>query len=201
MADEVRMGRRGFGSTAVAGLGSAVVAAIAGNQAWVRIDADNSQVADRSFAQVSSITGDASAPPVTAMALVLLASWGVVLVTRGRFRRAVAWLGLLAAVGVLGFAVAAWIVAPDTVTRDLPSLDVEVSHTAWSYLGVVAGAVGLAMALLAVRSVRRWPEMGQRYDAPADAAARLPVPPEEQSSIDLWKALDEGRDPTEPRER
>ena len=37
--------------------------------------------------------------------------------------------------------------------------------------------------------------MGKRYDAPgaADAAAA----PGERSNLDLWKAMDEGRDPTE----
>jgi hypothetical protein len=49
----------------------------------------------------------------------------------------------------------------------------------------------------AVRLVPGWPEMGRRYDAPADAAPQLAEqPPEEQENLDLWKAMDEGRDPT-----
>ena len=43
-----------------------------------------------------------------------------------------------------------------------------------------------------------WPEMGRRYDAPADATAERAAPlPEEQENLDLWKAMDEGRDPTD----
>ena len=52
------------------------------------------------------------------------------------------------------------------------------------------------------RYVRGWPEMGRRYDAPADGAAVAPTTPvEEQSSLDVWKAIDEGRDPTDASER
>ena len=39
--------------------------------------------------------------------------------------------------------------------------------------------------------------MGSRYDAPAaERAAPEAVDPAEQSGLDLWKAMDEGRDPT-----
>jgi hypothetical protein len=52
-------------------------------------------------------------------------------------------------------------------------------------LAVVAG-------VLAVVLVRRWPEMGSRYDAPTTAAPTDEI----ESDRDLWHALDEGRDPT-----
>jgi hypothetical protein len=39
--------------------------------------------------------------------------------------------------------------------------------------------------------------MGRKYDAPADVApAAAERTPEEQENLDLWKAMDEGRDPT-----
>jgi hypothetical protein len=41
--------------------------------------------------------------------------------------------------------------------------------------------------------------MGSRYDAPTAAATSTATPDqpvEEQSSIDIWKSLDEGEDPT-----
>ena len=48
-------------------------------------------------------------------------------------------------------------------------------------------------AVLAVRLVPGWPEMGSRYDAPGH-----PTPPRIMSEQrDLWHALDEGRDPTD----
>jgi hypothetical protein len=36
--------------------------------------------------------------------------------------------------------------------------------------------------------------MGSRYDAPGSDPVE--VPPEEQTNLDLWKSIDEGRDPT-----
>ena len=43
-----------------------------------------------------------------------------------------------------------------------------------------------------------WPEMGTRYDAPGSAvpAPATPAEPDERTGLDLWKAMDEGRDPT-----
>jgi len=38
--------------------------------------------------------------------------------------------------------------------------------------------------------------MGSRYDAPG-AAGSADRPEEPESNLDIWKALDEGRDPTE----
>jgi len=184
---------RSLGLVSLSGLAAGLLAAVAGNRAWVSVDAGE----DTAFATALGAARDASAPPVTALALVLLATWGVVLVTRGRFRRAVTWLGLLASLGVLGFGIAAWIVAPDAVTEDLPSLEVTTSHTAWSYLGLLAGVAAVATSALATRAVGSWPEMGRRYDAPGAGGVPSDAPVEEQTSLDLWKALDEGRDPTD----
>lgn len=213
-----RTGRTGprFAPTVVGGLAAGLAAAVAGNQAWVTISGTQQ---DAAFAAALSATRDASAPPVTATALVLLASWGVVLVTRGRVRRGVAVLGLLAAVGVLSFAVAAWVVAPDSVARDLPTLSIEATHTWWSYLGVLAGVLAVVTSFLGVRGTPGWPEMGRRYDAPTPAAqdpvgsargaaggvgqdrVTDPEEPVTDENLDLWKALDRGQDPTDPGER
>jgi uncharacterized membrane protein (TIGR02234 family) len=192
--------RRTFGLTALVGLAAAGAAALVGNRDWVRVDDDGS--GDATFATAVA-SGDLSAPPVTGTALVLLAAWGVLLVTRGRVRRAVAWLALVAALTVVGFAVQAWIALPDDVVEDLSNLDLEVTRSVWSYVGVLAGVVALVASASAVRSVGSWPEMGRRYDAPAGGAAsgtRAATPAEEQGSLELWKALDEGRDPTDGAE-
>ncbi|WP_148614718.1 Trp biosynthesis-associated membrane protein [Nocardioides rubriscoriae] len=198
---EQQAARRRFGVVVLGGLAAGTLAAVAGNQAWVSID--DGGTGDAAFASAVSAGGDLTAPPVTATALVLLATWGVVLVSRGRPRRAVAWLGLLAALAVLGFALATWVTRPGDVSDELRNLDVGVGRTLWAHVGVLAGAGAVATSLLAVRGVRGWPEMGTRYDAPAGAAGAAKgvgpsgLPVEEQASINLWKALDEGRDPTE----
>ena len=187
---------------AVLGLAAGVAAAVAGNQAWVSVDeAGSDQVVGGAGVQLS-VLADASAPPVTAMALVLLATWGVVLVTRGRFRRVVTWLGLAAALGTFGFAVLVWVVAPDDVRTTLATPDLPVSHTVWSFIGLLAGVAAVFASVRAVRSVAGWPEINRRYDAPGtDGARQRAVPIEDQTNLDLWRAMDDGNDPTARDER
>jgi hypothetical protein len=55
---------------------------------------------------------------------------------------------------------------------------------------LVAAVIALAAFAVAVRRAPRWPAMGSRYDAPG---ARTAEPATEQ---DMWRALDEGHDPT-----
>ena len=64
------------------------------------------------------------------------------------------------------------------------------SLTGWYYACAVGAVLTLAAFLVAVVAAPRWPAMGSRYDAPA---ARSAQPRTEQ---DLWRALDEGHDPT-----
>ena len=69
-------------------------------------------------------------------------------------------------------------------------------------LGLVVGVLAIALCallvlattVLALRLVRTWPEMGSRYDSPTGARETTTEQPTE--NIDIWKALDEGRDPT-----
>ncbi|MEO9324636.1 Trp biosynthesis-associated membrane protein [Nocardioides sp. C4-1] len=197
--EPVAKARSTFGPTVLTGLVTAGAAALLGNREWVSISGGGG--GDAALASSLSVTGDLTAPPVTATALVLLASWGVVLVTRGRVRRGIAWLALVAALAVLGFAVGAWLLEPGRTADDLGGFDLDVGRTAWAHLGLVAGAASVAAAALGVRRVGSWPEMGRRYDAPAAGAPDPAAPAEELSSLDLWKAMDDGHDPTAGTER
>jgi uncharacterized membrane protein (TIGR02234 family) len=67
----------------------------------------------------------------------------------------------------------------------------------WFWVAVAALPLALLPALAALRFVPSWPEMGRRYDAPTDPAPEPAKAPEEQENLDLWKAMDEGRDPTD----
>ncbi len=188
--------RSTFGPTVLLGLASAGLVAIAGNQAWA--EAEEGQGVGEQVASVSVAVGEAKAPLATALALVVLAAWGVLLVTRGRFRRVIGWLLAVAAVGLLAAVLAAVVAAPDVgadAYEPFGVTDVDVHRTAWCWLALVGAMLALGAAVVAVRDVGRWPQMGRRYDAPG--AAEAEPEPEERSSIDLWKAMDEGRDPTE----
>ncbi len=141
-------------------------------------------------------------PLAAALSLVVLAGWGVVLVTRRRVRRAAAGLTLLASLGLVVTVVVGWSTVPhqvsaavvDTVGSDA----VSVSSTAWFWVAAVAAPVLVAASVAALAWSPVWPEMGSRYDAPGSGPEEPAgdVPPEERSNLDLWKSLDEGRDPT-----
>ncbi|MCD4534794.1 Trp biosynthesis-associated membrane protein [Nocardioides sp. cx-169] len=188
------MSRSGFAPLVVLGLASGVGAAVGGNQLWVTFDADEQQ---DSWGMASGLSESPSVPLATALGLVVLACWGVVLVSRGRPRRAVAALGALAAVGTLAAYVVGFFAAARDLEDDLAGVGltgVDVDHTRWFWFGLACALVSAVAAVLAVRLVPRWPEMGTRYDAPGDQARHEPAA--EPSNLDLWKALDEGDDPT-----
>ncbi|MEJ7833137.1 MAG: Trp biosynthesis-associated membrane protein [Nocardioides sp.] len=187
------MSSRSFGPTVLAGLAAAGLTAAASNQSWATAQAEDGAYS----ALLLTFDERAQAPLPLALSLVVLACWGVVLVTRGVVRRAVAGLGLAAALGSLAAVVASrWTVA-DGIREDLREIGVpaSVDFGVWYVVGLVAAALTVVAAALAVRLVPGWPEMGTRYDAPGEADAT--ASDEEPTNIDLWKAIDEGRDPTQ----
>ena len=187
--------RRMFGPVVGLGLAAAALGAVAGSRPWV-VDAE----ADGPTPDPLGLVADAGEMPLgLALALVLLACWGVLLVSRGAVRRAVAGLGLLAALGLAATVVVAFFTLPDQVLAaqtqaSLPRDDVFGSEiSGWYLAAAVSAVVSVATTFLAVRWVPHWPEMGSRYDAPGGARE---TQPEDPTSLDLWKSIDEGRDPT-----
>ena len=193
--------RRTFAPVVLLGLVSAGAAALAGSRAWATFGPETDTL-DGSAAYDSAITVSISrlpeAPLVAALAYVVLASWGVLLVTRGRFRRGVAVLGVLASVGMLVAAVVTFATTPADLREDLAAIGaaVDAGRPVWPFLGVSAAVVSVAATAAAVLLTPGWPEMGSRYDAPGSAP-----PPRAETGLDLWRALDEGRDPTLPERR
>ena len=182
--------RRTFAPVVLLGLASAGLAAVAGNRAWVSWSAENR--GDASLLQLSG-NDSATVPLAGALALVLLACWGVLLVTRRRFRRLVSALGVLVSLGMVVTAVLGLRSATSGLRDDLSRLGVEEVSTQvemwfWAYLACAVAA--LTLTALAFRWLPGWPEMGARYDAPGNASGHG------QTDLDLWRALDDGRDPT-----
>ena len=195
MADP-QTARRTFAPIVLLGLASAGLAALAGTKEWVA----GSSGTDPSPGVAATASGTvASSPLGTALALVVLACWGVLLVTRGRFRRLIAALAALAAFGYAAVVAAAPFTLPDHLVEEVlrqtgAELD-DTDLTVWFAVAVAASVLVAASTLLAVRFVHDWPEMGTKYDAPAGARAEN-APAQPTENIDIWKALDEGRDPT-----
>ncbi len=175
---------RSFGLTVAAGVAGSGLAALAATKDW--------WTGSRPKLPEQLLTSFDS-PVTNALALVVLASWGVVLVTRGRFRRFVAALAVLAAAGGL---LTIW--TGLRASHDVASGDGGITGSASLSWWPVAAGIGLVTALLAalvaLRLAATWPEMSKKYDAPATVpAAGL------SENLDVWKALDQGLDPTESR--
>ena len=183
--------RRAFGPVVLAGLATAGLAAVSGNRTWAEWTGES-----RGSGSLLTITGNdhVTVPLAGALALVVLASWGVLLVTRGKVRRAVAALALLFSVGMLATSVIGYATATLDLRNDLEDTgvaDLTVEPTVWYYAFLVSALLAGAAAVAALVLAPAWPEMGSRYDAPGSTP-----PPHEATGIDLWRALDEGRDPT-----
>jgi uncharacterized membrane protein (TIGR02234 family) len=179
---------RSFGPTVLAGVAAAASAAVASGRDWATSTGDAAGVT-----VAAATKGSSSAPLAIALSLVSLAAWGAVLVLRGRVRRLVAVLGVLASAGTLvtvlvstgrtrADAVAA------AVAHGASGRGVDVSLTGWYVVATVASLVCLGAFVVAVLRCPRWPAMGTRYDAPASRPAA--------TDQDLWRAIDEGHDPT-----
>ena len=185
--------RRGFGAVVGLGVASAVLAAVAGRQPWAKGSAPGG------LGELSATVEAGRVPAAAAFSLVVLACWGVLLVTRGVVRRVVAMLGFLAALGLAVTVVTGFSAAPDHVRDAYHQLGVahpDVSLSGWYWTAVVAAVLTVLTTLAAVRLVPTWPEMGRRYDAPAEQGPTTTEAPEDRENLDLWRAMDEGHDPT-----
>jgi len=200
---EPAQARRTFGPVVLLGLAGAGLAAVAGSKPWVRGSSGTiSTDVDSGISSALSLDSVSQSPLAAALSLVVLACWGVVLVAKGRVRRAVSLLAAVAALGLLATtAVAPWTM-PEKLTDALfeasGSDNASTSMTAWFWVALVASVLVLVTNVLAVRWVPAWPEMGSRYDAPtgSPSSAENDAGEAPTENIDMWKALDQGRDPT-----
>ncbi|MGO4256248.1 Trp biosynthesis-associated membrane protein [Marmoricola sp. RAF53] len=200
--------RRTFAPVVLLGLASAGGAAVAGTKDWA-----TTSKSPASLGLLASQTVSADMPLAGALAFVLLAAWGVLLVTRGGARRLMAVVTLVVAAVLVAVTVVAYLRLPDTVAenyraaRGAAAGDLGTTMTGWYWVALVAAVLAVVAATGAVRFARHWPEMGSRYDAPtahpaahpADTPADSPADTEHEpaTETDLWKAMDAGHDPTE----
>lgn len=151
-----------------------------------------------------AVGGDVAAPALPALALAGLALAGALTIA-GPFFRVV--LGVLQALigvtqvitSVLSVAdpVAASSAAIGEATglsgaESLRELVAATSITAWPWVAVVAGGVGVLLGALVLVTFRRWPESARRYRAVGLERAERDTAPS-----DDWDTLSDGRDPTE----
>ncbi|GGF32155.1 hypothetical protein GCM10011519_01960 [Marmoricola endophyticus] len=201
---EARRRSGSFGRLVVAGVASAALLALASAKVWVDHDL---RVDGRTVADAPGATTDVGTLPLAgALGLLLLAAWGVLLVTRGRVRRGIGVVAVLVSLGLVACVVAGWTSLPDDVrgsveTQTGPGYDLSLRRTGWYWVAAVTSVLSTAVTAVSVVVMPRWPEMGRRYDAPATAAASARVPSPEDPDADplaMWKAIEAGADPTDP---
>lgn len=179
--------RTWFGPVVLGGLGSAALLAVVSARDWFHLGKNNAIALAVPESQLR-----ADMPLALALALVVLGAWGVVLVTRGRVRRFVLALGVLAAVGVVACLVIAPFTLPDQIREGLPVDGGRKAEPLAAYvLACIVAPLALAALAIGWRLAPSWPTMSSRYDAPTSPSPDL-------DEADLWKALDAGRDPTDP---
>ncbi|QWC85570.1 Trp biosynthesis-associated membrane protein [Nocardioidaceae bacterium] len=203
-APEADRRRRTFAPVVLLGLAGAALAVAGATRPWITTAGDTGADAPAPLdptpggTTVDLVSGTLSGtdlnPLVGALALVALASWGAVLVLRGRVRRVVAVLGVLASLG----GVAAW------ASTELDPAALQTgpagggTTTAWPTITAIALAVTAVAFVLAVRDAARWPSMSSRYDTPTGASAPQParVDPSDEDPREVWRAIEDGDDPT-----
>lgn len=189
--------RAGFGPIVLAGLATAALLAVTSSKPWYGLSGSTGT----SDAAMTAIDRGTTYPAASAASLVLLAAWGVLLVTRGRARQGFAVVAVLASLALIGAVVSGYLSLPQTAGAGFGDLMGRAAagdgFTGWFWTSAVVAVLALPPTLLAVRRAPRWPEMGAQYDAPAgrehDAENRRG-----DTNRDLWSEIDEGRDPTDP---
>lgn len=149
-----------------------------------------------------NVSGTDAEPLVSALAVVVIAAALALLAAGPRLRKVVGVLTIL--VGVLGIVVAprpgaAGIRSAVTKAAEAsaaytgPESIGDISSTFWYFVSVLAFVLAVLLGVAILRWSGAWPTMSSRYDAPG---AR-PKPAEKISDADMWKAMDEGNDPTQ----
>ncbi len=166
--------RHVYGATVLVGLGGGLLAALGASRGWARVDAAASGMPST----VVTVSGADARPWVTALALVVCASWLAVLATAGVPRRLIGALGLLAAVvvavgalsatGAVRDAVAAAVEASPTSARGSGQiLATRATGTPWPWVTALGAVLAGSAAIVVMVHGHRLPSMGRRYTRPA----------------------------------
>ena len=193
-----RLGSRGgYAVTILVGLAASGLSALAVARPWAR-----ATTSVRGLPPIeASVDGADVAPVAAALAVVCLAGFGAVIATRGWARRAIGVVIVACAVVVVAVAV-----VPESTTglledalsaRGWTGGGYEQSVTAWRIAAAASGVVVIAAGAIVTRFAGDWATMGTRYDSPAEGRrASQQTTDEPMSDAAIWRALDDGGDPT-----
>ena len=189
--------RRLYGPSVLGVLATGALAFFAASRTWAHTSVEASGVPTASV----DVSGADAVALVPALALVIVATALAILAASARVRRV---FGLLiVAVSLISIVVIARAgsdidKAVQTAVHDSPAFigtnrPEAVSDSVWRWLTAAAFVLSALVGVIITRFGALWPTMGRRYEAPR----AHPVNEEVKSEADIWKALDDGRDPTQ----
>lgn len=189
-------GRRLYSPVVLGTLAAGGLAFVALGRTWERARV----VADGLPSDVVMVSGSDAYPLASALALVVVTAAIAVLATGRRVRRGVGALVIVASVGAIVAMLDGRSALDSAISDDVTASpaftgggSVMRTTTSWDLIAIAAFVVAAVLGGIVVAFASRWPTMSGRYDAPS--ASPAPVAPETEAEI--WKALDEGRDPTQ----
>lgn len=153
----------------------------------------------------ASASGADLAPLVSALGVVVLAAFGAVIATRGVVRRLLGAAVLVASGAILVSTLDPG-GATDVLTAGLSAKGwsgggYQTSTEAWRWLVLVCSVVTALAGAATAGYGDQWAVMGSRYDAPRPSSVPTSTPageaPDDLTETDVWKAIDQGRDPTQ----
>ena len=146
------------------------------------------------------VSGSDAQPIVTALALVAVTAALAVLASSPRLRRVVGVFTVIVALAGIVAVLTGGSSVDDAVAKAVKASPAftgsntpATHHTIWLALTVVAFVLVAGLGAVTARFGPIWPTMGSRYDAPRVRGAKVAP----QTDADMWKALDEGHDPTQ----
>jgi uncharacterized membrane protein (TIGR02234 family) len=167
------------------------------SRAWASVDVATDGLPSDSV----SVSGSDAYPLASALALVVVTSALAILAASPRVRRVVGVLIVLVSVGAVvtvldgrgGLEDALRAAAEESPAYTSGDAVEDASYSAWNVLAVAAFVLSTLLGGLTAWLGHTWPTMSSRYDAPAarPSAAR------DASDADMWKAMDDGHDPTQ----
>jgi uncharacterized membrane protein (TIGR02234 family) len=177
------------GRALVPGLLGGALTLVTAAQPWWRATAEGVDVA---FSGTETTAGLASA-----LGVVALAGWLLVLVLRTRGRQVVGVLLALAGAGTVVVGALGLRPSEAAVRSSVRAVSLVESYglvpTGWSWGHTAAGALVLTGGLLVALTAPRWPARPDRFTRTAEVAAATTA---EDDPAAVWRAQDAGLDPT-----
>lgn len=202
MADRRRASHRGYAPALLSGLAGAVAVTVGVTRPWA--------TATGTMPGLPVIHAEADgstlAPLAGAFGVVLLAAFGAVIATRGWVRRGLGGLIVVVAIVVVIAAIhpggAHDALADGLSAKGWAGGPFHTGVAWWRWLTLAGGLVAMVAGAAIARYGGGWATMGSRYDSPAGksdasrSSASSQDSGEAEDEAAMWKAIDQGRDPT-----